>query len=105
MAEFTVDLIETSQRVHTRIGDSVWLCLVESPTTGYVWSRTGDLPPGLMEKADDYRGVGAAMGGSAKHCFLYSCEAPCNVELTFVLRRPWAPDVEKEVRVQLTCAT
>ena len=104
MAEFTIDVVDTVQRVTARVGDSVWLCLTESPTTGYLWSRTGTLPPNLIERRSEHRRLSPAMGGAAQRCFLYSCLGPLSAEMTFALSRSWEPDkIEREARVLFEC--
>ena len=102
MADIRIDLTEPSQTVQARPGDSVRLCLAESPTTGYLWERLEPLPSGLVEETDAFEGGGGAIGASGKRCFTLCVRGPIDARLTYVLRRPGAPDhTEKRVSVRL----
>ena len=104
MADIQIDLTEPSQTVQVRPGDSVRLCLAESPTTGYLWELLEALPSGVVEEPAVFEGGGGAIGEAGKRCFALRFRVPIEIRLTYVLRRPWAPDqIEKRVSVRLVC--
>ena len=109
MAE-TIDLTAATTRVRLRAGETVRLCLVESPSTGFLWARVGDLPPGLVEVENTFAPEGPGIGGSGRRCITYrfagtpAGEAAAKARgapeaakgtgapeavVTFVLRRSW----------------
>lgn len=104
VAELTVSLTSDLQRVTVHLGDILRICLAEIPTTGYLWSRVGPLPPELDEEGVEFRSSSNAVGGGGQRCFTYACRQYFVGDLVFELRRPWLPtEVEKAVRVKITC--
>lgn len=105
MTERIVNLTTDMQRVTLQLGDVLRLCLVETPTTGYLWSRVGPLPAEMNEHGVEFHPASDAIGGGGRRCFIYSCQQHFVGDLVFELRRPWLPDkVEKTVRVTVKCA-
>ena len=70
MAE-TIDLTAATTGVRLRAGETARLCLVESPSTGFLWARVGDLPPGLVEVENTFAPSGPGIGGSGRRCITY----------------------------------
>ncbi len=105
MTVIQIDLTEPSQKVQARPGDSVRLCLAETPTTGYRWERLEPLPSGLQDEGATFESGSGTIGGAGRRCFTLRCVAPLDVSLTYVLRRSWAADTtEKRATVGLVCS-
>lgn len=105
MAVIQVDITEPSQTVHVRSGDTVRLCLGETPTTGYRWERLGLLPSGVEEEPATFQSGAEPVGAAGRRCFTLRCPSSIDVRLTYVLRRSWAPDqIAKRVVIRLVCA-
>lgn len=104
MAEIAVDLVKDGQVIEARIDDHVRVCLAETPGTGYLWARTGELPAGLLETGDEFQSGQGGIGGAGRRCFQYSCGGAFDTRLTYVLRRPWLPDtIENRISVRFAC--
>lgn len=105
MAVIQVDLTEPSHMVYARPGDTVRLCLAETPTTGYRWERLGLLPTGVEEEAAAFENEGGLIGAAGRRCFTLRCPSTVDASLTYVLRRSWAADqIAKRVVIRLVCA-
>ena len=85
-------------QVSARLGDTLELCLKESPTTGYLWGVAGSLPSGVEQLAPPHKPGSPGIGGSREKCFLFRCKANGVAVVRFVLRRSWAPDPPAETR-------
>ena len=112
MAE-TIDLTAATTRVRLRAGEMVRLCLVKSPSTGFLWARAGDLPPGLVEVENTFAPSGPGIGGSGRRCITYRFvgtpdgdtaakgSGAHEATVTFVLRRPWETAEPADTRTVL----
>jgi len=104
VADIAVDLINDGQVIEARVDDRVRVCLAETPGTGYLWARTGELPAELIETGDEFQDGQGGIGAAGRRCFLYSCRGPFDTRLTYVLRRPWLPDsIENRIGVRFAC--
>ena len=97
MTALTLSVLGDMQ-VAARLGDTVELCLKESPTTGYLWGVAGSLPSGIEQLSTSYRQGSPGIGGSGERCFSFLCKANGDSVVRFVLRRPWAPDPPEQTR-------
>lgn len=99
MAE-TIELKAVETRVRLARGETVRLCLAESPTTGFFWTRQGLLPDGLVEVDSGFTPGGSGMGASGLRCFTYRCDTATAAEaaVAFVLARPWKPSAAADTR-------
>jgi predicted secreted protein len=104
VANVTVELSEKHQEVRIAAGDSLRLCLNESPTTGYLWTLAGPVPALLADLGSEFEPHGKSIGGAGRRCFAYACKGEIETDLKYVLRRPWLPnEVIDEVSVRLIC--
>src|SRR6185436_16617072 len=53
MTALTLSVLGDMQ-VAARLGDTVELCLKESPTTGFLWGVAGSLPSGIEQLSTSY---------------------------------------------------
>jgi hypothetical protein len=99
----SIDLQE-HQSVRVTVGDVLEIRLVEQAGGGYIWSRTGLLPPGISETGERREHQGDRVGAAAMKVFQFSCDAEFTAELQFSLARPWMADQVEQIRtVSIVC--
>ena len=104
MADVTVDLSKGVQEARVKPGDTLTVCLEESPTTGFMWALQDSLPPEMNYVRDEFTPAQSGLGGAGRRCFIYVCRGEFTGELGYALRRPWIPDeIANELRVRITC--
>ncbi len=80
--------------IEATVGDTFTIVLESNPSTGYEWAI--DVPAGSVRVAGStFEAPPSDLVGAAGHqIFQLQAVAPDVVDLRFVYRRPWEPDVE-----------
>lgn len=93
---------DNGKTIELQTGQRLRLVLEANPSTGYTWElQPGDAALRLLGEPE-YRADSEALGSGGEMSFLFAAEAPGDVALRLVYRRPFEKDKPPEKTFELT---